>query len=153
MTHETKRLKANLYLCYARNFAKHFIGIRTFAHNNFCIITNWFLQDFYFIWTSVLPACMSVYHVLSAQRPKEGFGSLWLELEQCWLPGGCWERIWGSLEEQPMLLTTEPSLQPPLQTDLNTAWLSGYFCPGQQRKILDLNSEHLTSAIKLLLLP
>ena len=32
--------------------------------------------------------------------------------DSCELPYGCWELNSGPLEEQPVLLTTEPSLQP-----------------------------------------
>ena len=35
-----------------------------------------------------------------------------LELDSCELPSGCQELNWGPLEEQPVLLTTEPSFQP-----------------------------------------
>jgi len=47
---------------------------------------------------------------ISADRGKGG--SLGLELQRLELPRGCWESKLGLLEEQPVFLTAEPSLQP-----------------------------------------
>ena len=42
-----------------------------------------------------------------------GIGALELEFtDSCELPRGCWELNLGPLEEQSVLLTPEPSLQP-----------------------------------------
>ena len=50
----------------------------------------------------------------------------------CEPPCGCWELNSGPLEEQAMLLTTEPSLQPPspLFLTLLAIWLSTFFNGG-----------------------
>jgi hypothetical protein len=37
-----------------------------------------------------------------------------VSVDSCELPCGCWELNPGTLEEQPVLLTTEPSLQAPI---------------------------------------
>ena len=48
---------------------------------------------------------------MCACRPEEGIRSL--IIDGCEPPCGCWELNSGPLEEQPVLLTSEPSLQPP----------------------------------------
>ena len=50
-----------------------------------------------------------------ACRPEEAPD---LITDGCELPCGCWELDSEPLEEQPVLLTTEPSLQPPKQYSL-----------------------------------
>lgn len=46
------------------------------------------------------------------QWPEEGTGSLRTEVsDRCEMPSRCWELSLGSLEEQPVLLTTESSFQ------------------------------------------
>jgi E3 ubiquitin-protein ligase NEDD4 len=64
---------------------------------------------------SVLPACMSVHHMHTwcLWRPEEGVGSPGIGVtDSCELPCGCWELNSGPLKKQPVLLTTEPSLNP-----------------------------------------
>ena len=52
----------------------------------------------------------------------EGFGSSGMGVtDSCELPYGCWELNPGPLEEQPVLLTNEPSLQPQNQLLCMTA--------------------------------
>jgi len=46
---------------------------------------------------------------LSSDTPEEGVRSI---TDGCEPPCGCWELNSGPLEEQSVLLTTEPSLQP-----------------------------------------
>jgi hypothetical protein len=47
------------------------------------------------------------------QRPGEGIRPAGTVVTgNCELPFGCWELNSGPLEEQPVLLTTEPSFQP-----------------------------------------
>jgi hypothetical protein len=47
------------------------------------------------------------------QRPEEGSETPGTGVTGgCEPPWGCWELNTGPLEEQPVLLTTEPSLQP-----------------------------------------
>jgi hypothetical protein len=48
--------------------------------------------------------------LLSSDKPEEGIGAI---TDGCEPPYGCWELNSGPLEEQLVLLTTEPSLQPP----------------------------------------
>lgn len=58
---------------------------------------------------------MSVYRicVLCSQRPVEGLGSHGTGIMgNCELSCTFWELKLGSMEEQPVLLTIEPSLQP-----------------------------------------
>ena len=63
----------------------------------------------------VLPGCMSVHRVHGwyPVRPEEGIISTGTELlilvEP---PGGCWESNLGSLEKEPLPLTSEPPLWP-----------------------------------------
>jgi hypothetical protein len=45
------------------------------------------------------------------QRPKEGIRFVTRVTNGCELPCGCWELNPGLQEEEPVLLTTEPSLQ------------------------------------------
>ena len=60
---------------------------------------------------SALPACMSVPPLsLCQRRPEEGVRSH--TTDGCEPPCGCWELSLGPLEEQPVGLTSEPSLQP-----------------------------------------
>ena len=64
---------------------------------------------------AVLPACTSVHrlHARYLQRPEVGVRSPVTGVpDGSELPCGYWELDPGPLEEQPMLLTTEPSLQP-----------------------------------------
>lgn len=59
---------------------------------------------FYFMCIAVLPACISVKvpDILELELPTS-----------CELPCGCWKVKPGPLEEQPVLLTSELSIQPP----------------------------------------
>ena len=45
-------------------------------------------------------------------------GGLRIPLDGCEPPCGCWELNSGSLEEEPVLLTPEPSLQPKNENDI-----------------------------------
>jgi len=56
---------------------------------------------------STLPSCL----FLSSDTPEEGIRSHWIP-DGCKPPCGCWELNSGPLEEQSVLLTAEPSLQP-----------------------------------------
>jgi hypothetical protein len=56
--------------------------------------------------------CMYLFYVyecmsLSSDTPEEGIGSV---TDGCEPPYSCWELNSGPLEEQPVLLTAEPSL-------------------------------------------
>lgn len=62
------------------------------------LISFYNFSNFYFMCTDVLSACMSV-------SDDPGI------TDSCELPCGCWESNLGPLEEQSMLLTTEPSFQ------------------------------------------
>lgn len=62
---------------------------------------------FMFIYSNVLPSCVSVYHVCVGS-PRTGVTG------SCELPRRSWELNPGSLEEQPMLLTLEPFSRPHL---------------------------------------
>ena len=67
---------------------------------------------------SVLPAFVSVCTTFTKcpQRPEEGVRSPGTGItEGCELPRGYWELNLGPLEEQPVYLTTEPSLQLPME--------------------------------------
>ena len=57
--------------------------------------------------------------LLSSDTPEEGVGFHFIT--DGWEPPcGCWELNLGPLEEQSVLLTTEPSLQPPTVAVLST---------------------------------
>ena len=77
-------------------------------------LKTFFITEIFFM---CMPACMTVYHMHACcpWSAEEDIGSPGTELKDCWeLPCGCWESsTLGLLEEQPVLLTTEPSLQPP----------------------------------------
>jgi hypothetical protein len=51
--------------------------------------------------------------LLSSDTPEEGIDSI---TDGCEPSCGCWELNSGPLEEQSVLLTAEPSLQPPTNT-------------------------------------
>lgn len=60
-------------------------------------------------------ACMTVHHIFAwfLRRPEEGIGSPETQVrEGCQLPCEGWESTLGLLEAQPVLLSTQPSLQP-----------------------------------------
>ena len=65
---------------------------------------------------SVLPACMSVSHIRACPVPSEASEGHQIPgtgvIDGCETPCGCWELNLGPLQEQPVLLTAEPSLQP-----------------------------------------
>ena len=70
---------------------------------------------FLFMCMGVLPACMSLHQVFPwcFQRSEEGVQfPVIIVTDNCGLPHGSWYLILGPLEEQPVLLTSEPSLQP-----------------------------------------
>lgn len=93
---------------------------------------NLFVHLFIYMHIGVLPTCMSVCHVCvwHLQRPEDSID--WRKVENrsccseesirfpgtrvtggCELPCGSWESNSGPLEEQLVLLTAEPSPQPP----------------------------------------
>jgi hypothetical protein len=56
------------------------------------------------------------------QKPEGGARSLGTEVtDSCELPSGCWESSLSPLEEQPVLVTTEPFLQT-CQLFLGVGW-------------------------------
>jgi hypothetical protein len=66
----------------------------------------YFLKDLfiYFLFVATL--------LLSSDTPEEGH---WIPItDGCEPPRGCWELNTGPLEEQLVLLTAKPSLQPPM---------------------------------------
>ena len=69
------------------------------------------LQSFLIYFTIVCVWCM-VYAVYSHVYACRGQRRRLSISDGCEPPGGCWELNSGPLEEQPVLLTTEPSLQP-----------------------------------------
>jgi hypothetical protein len=76
-------------------------------HGNIFIRHPLRIQDFLFFSKYLFILCMWVhYHLLSSDTPEEGIRSHY------WWLCGCWELNSGPLEEQPVLLTTEWSLQP-----------------------------------------
>jgi hypothetical protein len=64
-----------------------------------------FLKFYLFMYMSALSSC------LSACR-----GGHQIPSDRCESPCGCWDLNTGTLEDQPMILTTEPSLQPQAST-------------------------------------
>lgn len=74
------------------------------------------LKKFHLMCMVVLPACMSVHciNALCPWRPEEDIGSLWTGVSDgCETLCGFWKLNQDPLQEQQILLTTEPSLQPP----------------------------------------
>lgn len=70
------------------------------------------INCFVFICMGVLPERMCTIYVQCQQQPEEGIRSLRTgEAGCCELP--CWGMNPGPLEEQPVVLTIEPHLQPP----------------------------------------
>jgi hypothetical protein len=80
---------------------------------------------------------------LSSDTPEEGSDPI---TDGCEPPCGCWELNSGPLEEQSVLLTTEPSLQPPqfLKMKVTTNIMSFLlkFCCGNKRKFVELEEQH-----------
>jgi hypothetical protein len=66
-----------------------------------CLFVCFQLMYLYFMRIAVLPTCISCVRVSDLGIT-----------DSCELPCGCWELNSGPLEEQSVLLTTEPSLQP-----------------------------------------
>jgi hypothetical protein len=60
-----------------------------------------FFKKIYYVY-NILPACMLVHQKGAPDLITGG----------CEPPCGCWDLYSGPLEKQPMLLTSEPSLQP-----------------------------------------
>ena len=83
-----------------------FILYFSFIH---CLFIS-LLRFIYYVY-SVLPACM-----LTSQKR-----ALDLIIDGCESSCGCWELNSGPLEEQPVRLTSEPSLQPLLPFTLYTS--------------------------------
>lgn len=64
---------------------------------------------------SVLLVFVCIYHMYGSCRPKEGVVSpVTGVMNNCEPPCRCWQSNLGPLEEQPVVLITEPFLQPPL---------------------------------------
>lgn len=88
-----------------------------------CVYVNYFLIGYHIFntykqfYVSVWFACMFVWVPRACwgqQRPEEGIKSPETEVTECCEPPcGCRESILDPLKEQPVLLTTEPSLQFP----------------------------------------
>ena len=75
------------------------------------------LMSMFYLTMGALSAWKSVYHIHDCcpQRPEEGIGSPGTRATYCCQPlCGCWELKLGSLEEQPMLLAADLSLQTPV---------------------------------------
>lgn len=72
------------------------------------------VQLLFFMSMGVLPAWLSVYHVHAwcPPRPEGNAGSPGTRVIGSRLPFGFWEPNLGPLQKQPLLLTTEPFLQP-----------------------------------------
>lgn len=77
-------------------------------------ISSIYLKFYIFMCLSVLPTCMFISTCVQClRRPDKGFGSLGTGiLSGLVLPCGFWESNLSSLEEQPVFLTAEPSVQP-----------------------------------------
>jgi hypothetical protein len=67
-------------------------------------------QCFFFFFCFLMHECSTVYTSEGQKRASDPF------LDGCEPPCGCWEFNSGPLEEGTVLLTTEPSLQPPVST-------------------------------------
>ena len=71
--------------------------------------------DVFFMYTNALSTCMYVYHKHAwyPQRSEDGAVSPGTGVTNgCELPRGFWEVNPGPLQEQPEILTAQPSLQP-----------------------------------------
>ena len=77
--------------------------------------------DFIFMHLIILPACIYMYHVCAGSKQRSGEGmrsprigvmAVCMLLPGCWVLGaGCWELNPGLLQEQSVVLATEPLLQ------------------------------------------
>jgi hypothetical protein len=77
-------------------------------HKDFFKVILFCLSYFYFMYRSALFACMNVPNAWSEEHTgSPGTGVV----DNCELPCGCWELNPGVLQEQPVFLTTESSLQ------------------------------------------
>lgn len=84
-----------------------------------CSLANYisFTDLFIFMCMDVLPVCISVYHMHAwcLWRSEEDIISLGTRvIDSCEWPFDCWELNQEPLEEQSILFTMEPSLQPQL---------------------------------------
>jgi hypothetical protein len=77
----------------------------------FCLII---LKDVFIFFYDCLRACVCVPHVyLMFSQMAEIFRAPGTGVQDgCELPCGCWEPSLGPLQKQPVLLTTEPLIQP-----------------------------------------
>ena len=88
-----------------------FIFTDMYHHAQFNEFTFYFLFCVYGCFACM---CLCTMCMQYPQRPEEDIRSHGTEVkDNCQLPCGCWELNPGPLQEQPVLLTTEPSLQPP----------------------------------------
>jgi hypothetical protein len=65
--------------------------------------------------------------LLYSDTPEEGIRSHALTTDGCEPPYGCWELNSEPLEEQSVLLTAEPSLQPQINNSLNKKTVMLFF--------------------------
>lgn len=73
------------------------------AEQYFSLVRAWY----------VLPVCLSSLFMQCPQKPEDGAGSLGNRLRDgCGPLSGCWKLDQSLLEGQPVILTTEPPLQP-----------------------------------------
>ena len=73
--------------------------------------------NFHFVRMAVLPTCKSVHHMYA----EKGIGSPGTGVTDSYeLSCGCWELTLDPLEEQPELLTSEPSFQLSLLFNMRT---------------------------------
>jgi hypothetical protein len=104
----THTYTTHTYIQHTHNI--HSIQYTHIPHTFYLFIYNFYVYGwFFFLWL----ACMSVYHICAwcPGKPEEGvrFSGTGVT-DSCELACGCWKLNSGFLGEQPMLLTTEPSL-------------------------------------------
>ena len=97
-----------IHISYLKHMHTVFLHICSCCACYYCLLM---FLNYLFLLVSYLHTCVQY-----LQRPEEGIRSLGTGVTGgCELPCGCWELNPGPLEEQPVLVTTEPSLQPNLK--------------------------------------
>ena len=126
---------ASLYSIWNRGMTR-----KSFSHSS---------QSFFFFFKDLFILCRWVHYSCQQTHQKRASD---LMTDGCEPPCGCWELNSGPLEEQSVLLTAEPSHQPPIQVSLDfrregwsrteRAWLSA----GRRRREWEDSVDFLQSS-------
>jgi hypothetical protein len=106
----TLTVKKKIYKLIDKNSLKYYTNKKNIRENNWIDLATTFNVCSPFIYAWILNfLCMWVHCCSLQRRQKRASDPV---TDGCEPPCGCWELNSGSLEEQSVLLTAEPSLQP-----------------------------------------